>query len=501
VTTVGVDEVISHARQRFEEQLIVAGFTNREGNWHGVVARGAGTVEIIVRLPPKFPFAPPRVQPASEDDAPWSWHRERGGALCIVAEDDHESLWWADAPSVLAKAEAWFSEADADWKNDRPDLDLDRYFESSNDTRIYIYGEFAQLRNSTVRLADGDHDTVLLAVGPSSPAGLPTKKVNSKAPAKPKSRYAYIADIGTIGSPPRTWDDVAALAGLAEDTLQRIRGGAITALGLIYDRGGHEGLILLSVVPDDDGSIKAARLLSAANTEAAKQARSGPHARDISGRSVAIVGVGALGSFVADAMARSGVGHVTLVDNDSLLPGNLVRHLASSRSVGHAKVEAMRLELAVEDRMPIENIKVSMCDARDIAFALELLTDHDLVINATADFAVTAALRTAAEATGRTFVSAALQNAGDTVRIDLLPPLNGAASLPSSSRRPEPNVPDVFEPGCGSPVSPTAPYAVLEAAGLTARHAIGLLVGRPVDPAGEIREIGLGPEAGEISAR
>jgi hypothetical protein len=500
VTSAGVDEIIAHARQRFEEGLISAGFTDREGLWHGAVPRGAGVVEIIVALPEKFPYAPPRIWPTSEDAAPWSWHREQGGALCIVAEDDHEDLWWAEAPNMLRQAEAWFAEADAGWPNDRPDLDMDRYFEPGDDTRIYIYGEFDGLRNSTVRVEDGEHDTVHLLVGATTERAKPTGKAKGKTISKPKARYAYVADVGTVTTPPRTWADVAALAKLNDETLQRIEGGAVAIIGLIYDRGGHEGLVLLSVRPDRNGSIKATRLLSAADTTAAKRARSGLHAIDIADKSVAIVGVGALGSFIADAVARSGVGRMTLVDYERLVPGNLVRHLASSRSVGRAKVDAIRLELAVEDRIAIEKVNVSMRDARDAAFAIQLLSEHDLVINATADFAVTASLRAVAEATGHNILSAALQNSGDTLRIDVLPPLNDTASLPPSSRPRDASAPDVFEPGCGSPVSPTAPYAVIEAAGATARHAVGLLLGRPVHPAGEVRELGLGSPAKETDA-
>lgn len=500
MTSAGVDEIIAHARQHFEEGLISAGFADREGLWRGNVPRGASVVEIIVALPEKFPYAPPRVWPASEDSAPWSWHRERGGALCIVAEDDHEDLWWTEVSNVLRQVEAWFREADSGWPNDRLDLDMDRYFEPGDDARIYIYGEFDGLRNSTVRIEDGEHDTVHLRVGASAASAKGKGKAKGKATIKPKARYAYVADVGTVASPPRTWADVAALAKLNDETLQRIEGGAITVLGLIYDRGGHEGLVLLGVQSDGNGSVEAARLLSAADTTAAKRARSGPHAIDIADKSIAIVGVGALGSFIADALARSGVGRMTLVDNDFLLPGNLVRHLASSRSVGRAKVDAVRLELAVEDRIAIEKVNVSMRDARDAAFAIQLLSGHDLVINATADFAVTASLRALAEATGRNILSTALQNSGDTIRIDILPPLDDVASLPTSSRPRDANAPDVFEPGCGSPVSPTAPYAVIEAAGVTARHAIGLLLGRPVHPAGEVRELGLGGAAKETDA-
>jgi hypothetical protein len=48
-------------------------------------------------------------------------------------------------------------------------------------------------------------------------------------------------------------------------------------------------------------------------------------------------------------------------------------------------------------------------------------------------------------------------------------------------------MPEVFEAGCGEPVSPTPPHAVAEAAATAVRHIIGILTGTPVSDAGEER--------------
>lgn len=58
---------------------------------------------------------------------------------------------------------------------------------------------------------------------------------------------------------------------------------------------------------------------------------------------VAIVGLGGVGSWVAEALARSGVGHLTLIDFDQVAESNFNRQIqAVQSSVGQAKVEAMR---------------------------------------------------------------------------------------------------------------------------------------------------------------
>lgn len=57
---------------------------------------------------------------------------------------------------------------------------------------------------------------------------------------------------------------------------------------------------------------------------------------------VLIVGVGGVGSYAAEAIARAGIGHVTLVDFDQVCITNLNRQLhAMRRSVGASKVVLM----------------------------------------------------------------------------------------------------------------------------------------------------------------
>ncbi len=57
---------------------------------------------------------------------------------------------------------------------------------------------------------------------------------------------------------------------------------------------------------------------------------------------VAVVGIGGVGSWAAEALARSGVGRITLVDMDHVAESNINRQLhATDRTLGQAKVQAM----------------------------------------------------------------------------------------------------------------------------------------------------------------
>ncbi|MEG1845959.1 MAG: ThiF family adenylyltransferase, partial [Oscillospiraceae bacterium] len=58
---------------------------------------------------------------------------------------------------------------------------------------------------------------------------------------------------------------------------------------------------------------------------------------------VAIFGIGGVGSFTAEALARSGIGTLDLIDNDTVSQSNLNRQLIALHStLGKYKVEVMR---------------------------------------------------------------------------------------------------------------------------------------------------------------
>ncbi len=58
---------------------------------------------------------------------------------------------------------------------------------------------------------------------------------------------------------------------------------------------------------------------------------------------VILFGVGGVGGYVAEALARSGVGRLTLVDDDTVAPSNLNRQIiALNSTIGQDKVEVAR---------------------------------------------------------------------------------------------------------------------------------------------------------------
>ena len=61
---------------------------------------------------------------------------------------------------------------------------------------------------------------------------------------------------------------------------------------------------------------------------------------------VCIVGIGGVGSWVAESMARNGVGKITLIDMDHIAESNINRQIhAMDSSIGQSKVDAMKARI------------------------------------------------------------------------------------------------------------------------------------------------------------
>ncbi len=79
---------------------------------------------------------------------------------------------------------------------------------------------------------------------------------------------------------------------------------------------------------------------------------------NLKGSSVAIFGVGGVGSFAAEAIARVGIGKITLFDNDVVTYSNMNRQIvALTSTIGKYKTEVMRDRIADINPDAIVNIE------------------------------------------------------------------------------------------------------------------------------------------------
>jgi tRNA threonylcarbamoyladenosine dehydratase len=82
-------------------------------------------------------------------------------------------------------------------------------------------------------------------------------------------------------------------------------------------------------------------------------------------KSVMVVGLGGVGSFAAEALARSGIGHLILVDHDVIDITNINRQLiALEETIGLSKVEVMKTRiLAINPEAKVTAIKTFFDDS------------------------------------------------------------------------------------------------------------------------------------------
>jgi tRNA A37 threonylcarbamoyladenosine dehydratase len=97
--------------------------------------------------------------------------------------------------------------------------------------------------------------------------------------------------------------------------------------------------------------------------------------------SVAVFGIGGVGSFAVEALARAGVGSLVLVDYDDICITNINRQVhATDRTVGLAKVNVMKervLDINPDARVTAHKMKYTSDSAGEL-----LNKDYDYVVDA-----------------------------------------------------------------------------------------------------------------------
>ena len=118
---------------------------------------------------------------------------------------------------------------------------------------------------------------------------------------------------------------------------------------------------------------------------------------------VVIVGAGALGSQLHNHLSRMGWGRWTLIDEDTFLPHNVVRHRLGEQAVGNSKVRALHYSSALETpHNPVE--RVFSEDFLSIGENEEMLSacrDADLILDVSTSIAVSRCLAVDLESPAR----------------------------------------------------------------------------------------------------
>ncbi len=96
---------------------------------------------------------------------------------------------------------------------------------------------------------------------------------------------------------------------------------------------------------------------------------------------VIIFGIGGVGSWCAESLVRTGIGHITIVDSDRVCVTNINRQLqATLDTVGEVKVEALKAKLlSINPRVEINALERAYSEETENSFELDTF---DYVIDA-----------------------------------------------------------------------------------------------------------------------
>lgn len=134
------------------------------------------------------------------------------------------------------------------------------------------------------------------------------------------------------------------------------------------------------------------------------------------GKRVAVIGLGSLGSKVAEMLLRSGIHRFVLVDGDVMLPANLERHTLDWRDIGYRKVHAVKRHLLqTVPGAAIDTLATNLNwqrSAKNHSADIDKLAACDLLIDATGDVPSSLLLGAIASDNKKPFVSTQVYEGG-----------------------------------------------------------------------------------------
>jgi ubiquitin-protein ligase len=282
---------------------------------------------ITVRYPSHFPFSPPLVLSPKNSER-WSYHQYGSdGELCLELGPDNWQPHFTGADQIVSAHRLLMGEG--------PSADNATEVPSRHELTVgqELRGEvFRMMVTEDMRIAAAAvPDAGWLALGFVS---LYQKGSLVFFPSTIKGRDGNLAEDKSVPEPVRVeqgkrpavlvrWPQQATLP--ATDSADGLK-ATIAALGanmsdivvVVFVQGSRVSAFYLH----DDGSTSA---FSPIHLIAPRRRLSSEY-EGLAAKKVALVGCGSMGSKIATALARCGVGHFLIVDDDIFLPENLARH-------------------------------------------------------------------------------------------------------------------------------------------------------------------------------
>lgn len=353
--------------------LCAAGFSSlSERRWKGVSPKGHA---IEIELPPPFPDQLPEVFRAGERNGHIA-HVERSGKLCI-APSSGTLLDTARPADIVQEA---IERADvilgADWAAQQSEIEreFESYWAEEHDGKIF---STCPPRSATgpVWLVELDPKPTFTLVASDSTTAWDWARATGKEVLGQREAFFVRLDRPLVPPPfhkhTSLWEFLSLVeAASSADTVRAVKEWLLKAAPpatLLISaplRGGGDVMVAVCVPLLRKGIAAKAQhgfrpgkvppklLLARAMSERVHRlevSRADPEfilprggaAIDLRTKTIAIVGCGSVGSFTASGLAASGVGHLVLVDAQTLRTENTHRHVLGAAQVGLHKVTGL----------------------------------------------------------------------------------------------------------------------------------------------------------------
>ncbi len=351
-----------------------------------------------------FPDTPPYIKPLSSDER-WSSHQYGdGGSLCLEWRADN---WQTDITGADLIKSA-YKLLSSEKKPNNPATVLDAHALTmgqqlrSSFSRLLITTELAQALNhapekgklETLLSYSDDAFVYYVSKTPNSEGalefvqGLPTATQGKLTPWCFWKGSGYYFKSNNFNSDKKieSHNDLRLVIEKAGYSLDEVLQESEKRPDTIMLIGSNENSIrAFKVFGDESQSLSEMRIIN----EPPFENRLPEDSYELKNTRIGIIGLGSVGSKVAISLARSGVNNFYLVDDDILMPGNLVRNEFAFPSVGHHKVEVTKstLELINSDIKVItaKNRIHGQESAVVLESVLNSLSKCDLIIDASAN--------------------------------------------------------------------------------------------------------------------
>ena len=367
----------------------------------GTLPLGTHEVQLRVRLPKRFPLCLPDIQVEGIDPHVSLPHMIGGQSICfpedanLLDSDDPHALAWEAlvyARNLLSgmlsgsRGGEFAQEAVAYWQA----LARGRFIESVvsggehpsplmaflHEGQLWAVADDANVyaQSQPTRTLDGltRSDALYLPLGPAMfeqdfhPSELATlgglRKHIRALPEGDRLRLRMLS-----GDPQAK--EMLLVLGLRRPQGER----ALLGLRLADIQGGHPF--------EDEQSQAQCEPIALVRRDLAWLAPRGGAGPDLRNRRVLLVGCGAIGGYIALALARAGVGHLSLVDPESFAPENTYRHACGMARSHEWKVDGLHQE--IQRAIPYVSVQPYRMDIQDfLECNSSLVREQNLIISA-----------------------------------------------------------------------------------------------------------------------